>query len=334
MVIGSFLQSAVGFGIALFVAPLLVLLNPGFVPGPMLFASLFLAVIMAFRGWRVIDPKILGLAGAGLFVGTALGALGLMVIVADKWPQFFAVIILLAVALSASGVHISVTRRNVVAASIISGVMGTIAGIHGPPMALLYQKQAGNIVRATLAVFFVMAYAIALFALWMIGLFGKKGPTYGFRVGTWGGCRLHPREIFDIAARSRTLAPHRHSYRCHPQCHRPIFQKVISLLLGQTDPHGLAMVANDREDPKIKGFSSSGPVRDRPLNSTSSTGVFQHPVRRASRRPPSGNFPSYRRPHRKPGREPHRPSPAALPSSPSGSSVEPFSARLAPAGLR
>lgn len=182
MVIGSFLQSAVGFGIALFVAPLLVLLNPGFVPGPMLFASLFLAVIMTFRGWRVIDSKILGLAGAGLFVGTALGALGLMVIVADKWPHFFAIIILLAVALSASGVHISVTRRNVVAASIISGVMGTIAGIHGPPMALLYQKRAGKIVRATLAVFFVMAYAIALFALWMIGLFGKKELLMGFEL--------------------------------------------------------------------------------------------------------------------------------------------------------
>jgi len=182
MVIGSLLQASVGFGIALFVVPLLVLLNPGFVPGPMLFASLFLSVIMAFRGWRVIDSKILGLAGAGLFVGTALGALGLIVIAADKWPKFFAVIILLAVVLSASGIHISVTGRNLVAASIISGVMGTIAGIHGPPIALLYQKEAGNIVRATLAVFFVMAYAISIFALWTVGHFGKKELLIGFEL--------------------------------------------------------------------------------------------------------------------------------------------------------
>lgn len=174
MVVGSLLQASVGFGIALFVVPLLVLLNPVFVPGPMLFASLFLAAIMAFRGWSAIDLKKLGLAGVGLFVGTAAGALALMIVAADKWPKLFAVFILAAVALSASGIHIPVTRRNLVAAGIISGVMGTISGIHGPPMALLYQRETGNIVRATLAIFFVMAYAIALIALGTIGLFGKK----------------------------------------------------------------------------------------------------------------------------------------------------------------
>jgi hypothetical protein len=174
MVVGSLLQASVGFGIALFVVPLLVLLNPVFVPGPMLFASLFLAAIMAFRGWSAIDLKKLGLAGVGLFVGTAAGALALMIVAADKWPKLFAVFILVAVALSASGIHIPATRRNLVAAGIISGVMGTISGIHGPPMALLYQREPGNIVRATLAIFFVMAYAIALIALGTIGLFGKK----------------------------------------------------------------------------------------------------------------------------------------------------------------
>jgi len=174
MVGGSLLQASIGFGIALFVVPLLVLLNPAFVPGPMLFASLFLASIMAFRGWHSVDSRKLGLAGVGLFIGTAAGALGLMMIAADKWPKLFAVFILLAVALSASGIRIPVTGKNLVTAGIVSGVMGTISGIHGPPMALLYQRETGSIVRATLAVFFVMAYAIALFALGTIGLFGKK----------------------------------------------------------------------------------------------------------------------------------------------------------------
>ncbi len=171
---GSLLQASIGFGIALFVVPLLVLLNPAFVPGPMILAALFLAAVMAFRGWSAIDPKKLSLAGVGLFVGTAAGALGLLVVAADKWPKLFAVLILLAVALSASGIHLPVTGRNLVAAGIISGIMGTISGIHGPPIALLYQREKGDIVRATLAVFFVMAYTVALVALWLIGLFGEK----------------------------------------------------------------------------------------------------------------------------------------------------------------
>ena len=62
MVAGSLLQASIGFGIALFVVPLLVLLNPAFVPGPMLFASLFLASLMALRGREAIEPKKLGLA--------------------------------------------------------------------------------------------------------------------------------------------------------------------------------------------------------------------------------------------------------------------------------
>jgi uncharacterized membrane protein YfcA len=174
MVAGALLQASVGFGIALFVVPPLILLNPAFVPGPMLFASLFLSGIMAFRGRGVIEPKRLGLAVAGLFLGTAAGALSLLVISADKWPKLFAVLILLAVGLSASGFHIPVTRRNSAVAGLLSGVMGTIAGIHGPPMALLYQKEPGNVVRANLAAFFSLAYVISLFALGMIGFFGIK----------------------------------------------------------------------------------------------------------------------------------------------------------------
>jgi hypothetical protein len=173
MVVGALLQASVGFGIALFVVPLLVLLNPAFVPGPMIFAALFLASIMAFRGWHAIDQKKLGLAGVGLVFGTVLGALVLVIVAAEQWPRLFAILILLAVVLSISGIHIVINGRNLVAAGIISGIMGTISGIHGPPMALLYQRETGSIVRATLAVFFVMAYSIALLALWAVGLFGK-----------------------------------------------------------------------------------------------------------------------------------------------------------------
>lgn len=174
MAVGALLQASVGFGIALFVVPPLILLNPAFIPGPMLFASLFLAGIMAFRGRETIEPRKLGLAVVGLLLGTAAGALSLRVIPAEKWPKLFAVLILMAVALSASGMHIPVTRRNLTVAGILSGVMGTISGIHGPPMALLYQKEAGTVVRANLAAFFALAYFIALLALGMIGLFGGK----------------------------------------------------------------------------------------------------------------------------------------------------------------
>jgi hypothetical protein len=192
MVIGSLLQASVGFGIALFVVPLLVLLTPSFIPGPMLFAALLLAGIMAVRGRGAVEPRRISLAVAGLLLGTAAGALGLTLIAADKWPRLFAVFILLAVVLSASGLRIPVTGRNLAAAGVISGIMGTISGIHGPPMALLYQREAGSVVRANLAAFFALAYILSLSALGAVGLFGKKEFLIGLALtpGVIGGYLL------------------------------------------------------------------------------------------------------------------------------------------------
>jgi len=174
MVLGSLLQASVGFGIALFVVPMLILLNPAFIPGPMLFASLFLAAIMAFRGWQAIDRMKLNYALGGLLLGTVVAALGLTILAADKLPKVFGVIILMAVVISVSGIHIPLTRSNLVSAGAVSGVMGTIAGIHGPPIALLFQRQAGRTVRGTLAVFFVIGYSVALVALFLVGRFGER----------------------------------------------------------------------------------------------------------------------------------------------------------------
>jgi hypothetical protein len=56
MAMGSALQASIGFGIALFVGPLLALVDPGFIPGPMILALLFLAGIMAARRQGAIDP--------------------------------------------------------------------------------------------------------------------------------------------------------------------------------------------------------------------------------------------------------------------------------------
>ena len=44
MAIGCALQAAVGFGFALFSAPLLLLIDPRFVPGPILLAAIPLCV--------------------------------------------------------------------------------------------------------------------------------------------------------------------------------------------------------------------------------------------------------------------------------------------------
>ena len=179
MTIGSALQASVGFGIALFVVPLLALIRPALIPGPMILAALSLAVMMSFQGWKAVDKENVLRIFGGLLLGTAVGALALGSIPTETLPRLFGFVILGAVFITAFIRKVSFNWKNLFGAGMISGVMGTMTGIHGPPIALFYQRQAPDRVRATLAFFFVLAYAIALGALHGVGLFGIPELTFG-----------------------------------------------------------------------------------------------------------------------------------------------------------
>ena len=55
MAIGSAFQASVGIGLALFVVPLLAVVDQSFVPGPMPLASVLLAWMTAYRERKAID---------------------------------------------------------------------------------------------------------------------------------------------------------------------------------------------------------------------------------------------------------------------------------------
>src|SRR5262249_9958011 len=64
--------------------------------------------------------------------------------------------------------------RALFVASSASGVMGIIAGAHGPPIALLYQGQSPSRIRSVPLPFFAFSNPIALGALFMIDRFGWR----------------------------------------------------------------------------------------------------------------------------------------------------------------
>ncbi len=74
VVVGSALQGAVGFGLGLLGAPLLVFVDPSLVPGPLLAAALFLTILVAFREHAAIDFRGVSWALMGRVPGTFLGA--------------------------------------------------------------------------------------------------------------------------------------------------------------------------------------------------------------------------------------------------------------------
>jgi uncharacterized membrane protein YfcA len=171
---GAATQASIGLGLNLVAVPILALIDPVFVPGPVLLHSFIVASASSYRLRSDIDRIELGASTAGLVAGTLLAALLLARIDPAYLPRMFGVLVLTAVALTAAGYRIGLTRRNLVAASASAGVMGTIAGVHGPPIALLYQHERPERVRSALLPFFAVANLISLVALGAIGMLGWR----------------------------------------------------------------------------------------------------------------------------------------------------------------
>ena len=118
--------------------------------------------------YMTIAGHLLSAPGATLTpipLGTIPAAYALAILPRHIYDLAFAVIVLVGVALSASGVHIARTRLNVLIAGTLSGIAGTVSSIGGPPMAILLQHRSPQQIRSTLGVYFVAGAAMSLVGL-------------------------------------------------------------------------------------------------------------------------------------------------------------------------
>lgn len=170
----AWVQGSVGFGYALLTAPLLALIAPDLVPGPILFSSMLLSIASAIREHPSIDRRGVALALVGRLPGVALGASALAFLSSETMSVVFGAVVLLAVALSVSGLRLAMTTTTLLGTGFLSGVMGTMTSIGGPPIALVYQDADGPRLRATLNSYFALGSAMSIPALALAGHFGRQ----------------------------------------------------------------------------------------------------------------------------------------------------------------
>jgi len=170
--VAACVQGTIGFGLALTSAPLLALIDPAFVPGPLLVASAPLALAALLRERGHADVRGVAAAFVGRVPGTALGALAVVALPVLVLHVAIGLMVLLAVAVSLWAPSFRPTTRVLVGAGVVSGVTGTVAAIGGPPIALLYQHASGPRLRATMALYFMLGTGLSIVALWLAGAFG------------------------------------------------------------------------------------------------------------------------------------------------------------------
>jgi uncharacterized protein len=171
--VGSTIQGAVGFGLAVIAAPILILKNPVFVPGPLLLAAMILTILIGHRERSSVVVREVAVASVGRVIGMLPAAWAMSVLDERYYSILFAVLILLGVAMSVSGWRLQPTFGNLLAASTLSGFTGTVSSVGGPPLALVYQHQKGPHIRGTMSAIFTVGTVISLSGLWCAGKFGR-----------------------------------------------------------------------------------------------------------------------------------------------------------------
>lgn len=200
--VAAVLQAATGVGFAMVAVPLLALINLAWVPAPMLICNIGLSIVIMNRGRSALErreapPLVLGLtlgtfAGAGilaLFEGQGLGAMIGGIIIAAVLASLFTP-------------SLKITSGRLFSGAFLGGGTGVIAGMHGPPLILLYQRERPEKVRATMAGVFIFGSLLALGSLWFAGMLGWEevwrgvvllpGVGFGFFIGKALGGRMSP----------------------------------------------------------------------------------------------------------------------------------------------
>lgn len=198
--LGAFVQGSVGFGHNLIAAPVFALVDERLVPGPAIASAGVLVLLTVIRDRSGLHLGEVGTALVGRVPGTLLAAVAVAALSKDDLAVVFALLVLGAVAITASGVVVRPTRGTLVAAGALSGLMGTATSIGGPPMAMLYAGEQGRRLRGTLAGFFLVGIAMSLAALTLTGSFGSEdlrlsllpvpAIVAGFTLSSWGARRL------------------------------------------------------------------------------------------------------------------------------------------------
>lgn len=193
--VGAAVQGSIGLGFGLLATPILAMIDTEFVPGAVLVAILPLTISLSIRNYADVDRRGAGLALAGRVPGAILGAVVVAAVSGRAIAIALALSVLLAVALSVRLPHVPQTAALTVGAGVVSGFMGTATGVGGPPLALLWQRTAAHVVRATLSVYFAVGTVFSILTLtvagtysgrqWRLGLLLIPGVVVGLVASRW-----------------------------------------------------------------------------------------------------------------------------------------------------
>jgi len=179
---GITLQGLVGIGFGLVAAPLLYLINPAYVPAPILISGFLLSVLLVIGERNQVNWKRVLTASAFRLPGAYFGTLLLLMLPQSSLGILFGLTLLFAIAVSWRAYTIQATTFNLATGGFFSGLIGTATSVGGPPMALVYQQLDRLTVRNELAAFFLIGTPVSILMLFSQGAISNESLDLSLKI--------------------------------------------------------------------------------------------------------------------------------------------------------
>lgn len=172
--VGAVMQASTGVGVGILSSPVLLLVDPDFVPACIVVSVLPLSFTVAWADRAHVDRPGVIAALVGRLPGLVLGAVVVTQISDTVLSLMVAATVLAGVVVSLTSKRFTPTRSALVVAGLASGFTGTAVGVGGPPIALTYQHSDPVTMRATISTFFSVGSVMSAIALLIAGELGGR----------------------------------------------------------------------------------------------------------------------------------------------------------------
>jgi uncharacterized membrane protein YfcA len=167
--LGTTVQASLGIGLGMLSSPVLALADTDFIPVAIIIAVIPLSGSVAWSEREHIDRRGAGLLLVGRIPGVAVAALVVTSFSDTVLGLMVAGSVIAAVVVSAVGRKFVAGPSTLLLAGGASGFMATTTGVGGPPVALTYQHDTPETMRATISAFFVIGALMSLVGLMLAG---------------------------------------------------------------------------------------------------------------------------------------------------------------------
>ncbi|WP_295422102.1 sulfite exporter TauE/SafE family protein [Sulfurovum sp.] len=171
LIVASILQMATGVSVGMIIVPFLAMISYTLIPVPVVFASLTLTIMMAYKGREHIDIENVPQVSLGMLAGIFVALYIFKNSDVEHLGIIFGLFILLSVFISLKVKSFKLGAGINYGGGFVAGLMGAVAAVGGQILALIFQNHPLESIKSTLAFLYTIFTLVMLILFYLFDAF-------------------------------------------------------------------------------------------------------------------------------------------------------------------